>query len=102
MFDAAAVGEIQKPSTKEPFELALVLMVIAVGKKVGVTENVVPTNASEVTANVWEPVTPLWKPIPENVATPVREVVVVEVMFVVTPAMVCCSTEPFAAVIVTC
>jgi hypothetical protein len=52
MFDAAAAGETQLPSTKEPFELALVLMVIAVGKKVGVTESVVPTKASASTANV--------------------------------------------------
>jgi hypothetical protein len=52
MFDAAAEGEIQKPSTNEPFELSLVLIVTSVGKKDGVMSSVVPTNASAATANV--------------------------------------------------
>ena len=52
MFDAAAAGDTQLPSIKEPFVLGLVLMVKAVGKKVGVTESVVPTKASAATANV--------------------------------------------------
>jgi hypothetical protein len=52
MFDGAALGDTQNPSINEPFELALALTVIAVGTKVGVTEIVVPTNASAVTVKL--------------------------------------------------
>jgi hypothetical protein len=52
MLEAVAVVATQTPSTKEPFELALELIVTEVGKNVGVTVREVPTKASEVTVRV--------------------------------------------------
>jgi hypothetical protein len=72
----------------EPFSLAEVLMVTWVGRKVGETLKVVPTKASEVKVSVCAELTPPWNPMLLNVATPPTEVVVTEVMFVVTPSAV--------------
>ena len=38
----------------------------------------------------------------EKVATPSRDVVVVEVMFVLVPSIVCCNTDSLDAVSVIC
>ena len=59
MFEAAAVGDTQKPSTNDPLVFPPVLMVTPVGKKAGVMVTVVPTKASEVRVTVWLPETPL-------------------------------------------
>jgi hypothetical protein len=89
MLEAAAEVATQTPSINEPFELALELIVTDVGRKVGVIVREVPTKASEVRDKTWSPETPVWKPMLENVATPFREVVVVDVMLVVVPPIVC-------------
>jgi hypothetical protein len=103
MFVADAAFAWKTPSINCPAVVPELVTVIEVATNVGVTESEVPTNASAVTVKVWaEPPSPDWKPIFEKVATPSREVVVVDVMFVVTPPIVCCSTDPLAAVRVTC
>jgi hypothetical protein len=91
------------PSINCPAVVPEFVIEIEVATNVGVTESEVPTKASAVTAKVWaEPPTPDWKPMFEKVATPSREVVVVDVMLVVTPPIVCWSMDPLAAVRVTC
>jgi hypothetical protein len=91
------------PSINWPAVVPELVIEIEVATNVGVTDSEVPTNASAVTVKVWaEPLTPDWKPMFEKVATPSREVVVVDVMFVVTPPIVCWSMDPLAAVKVTC
>jgi hypothetical protein len=90
MLVAVAPFAWKTPSINWPAVVPESVTVIDVATNVGVTESEVPTKASADTVRVWaEPPTPDWKPIFENVATPSREVVVVDVMFVVTPPIVC-------------
>jgi hypothetical protein len=103
MFVADAPSAWKTPSINLPAVVPELVIEIEVATNVGVTDSEVPTNASAVTVKVWEePPTPVWKPMFEKVATPSREVVVVDVMFVMTPPIVCWSMDPLAAVRVTC
>jgi hypothetical protein len=90
MLVAVAPLASKTPSMNWPAVVPELVTVTEVATNVGVTVSEVPTKASAVTVRVWaEPPTPDWNPIFENVATPSREVVVVDVMFVVTPPIVC-------------
>ena len=89
MLAVEEVFDWNTPSINEPFVVPEEVMFSVDATKVGVTDIDTLKKASEVTVRVCDVLTPLWKPMPENVATPLREVVVVELMLVVVPAMVC-------------
>lgn len=91
MLVADAAVAWKTPFTNSPAVVPELVTVIDEATKVGATERVVPTNASEVTVKVCAGVpTPLWKPSPEKVTRPfVSDVAITEVTFEVVPLTVC-------------